>query len=77
MKTEVKTPVILAVVVVFLAGFVYWGYGALAGVGSLDKGQVNYTPGKPPWLEKDASKKVSGASASTMPGAPQVDNRPK
>lgn len=32
------------------------------GVGNLDQGQVKYTPGVPPWQEKDPSKKGPGAA---------------
>lgn len=34
------------------------------GVGNLDQGQVKYTPGVPPWQEKDPNKKGPGGSPS-------------
>ena len=66
MKTEVKTPVLIGVVAVAVLVLGYFLFKTMSGAGNLDHGQVQYTPGKPPWEETDASKKGPGAS----PGAP-------
>ncbi len=40
------------------------------GAGNLDQGQVKYTPGVPPWQEKDGSKKgPGGAPGGGGPGS--------
>ncbi len=81
MKAELKTPAIVVVVIALVAVIGWVGMKAVGGSGNLDQGQVKYTPGKPPWLETDPSKKGPGGSpsgggpgvpspAQTAPGAP-------
>ena len=65
MKNEVKTPVLIGIVVVLVGGLVVFGLKYINGVGSLDHGQISYTPGVPPWDEKDPAKR---AQFSSMPG---------
>jgi hypothetical protein len=88
MKTQVKAPILVAVGVLFVGGIVYWGIKSVGDAGSLDHGQIKYTPGVPPWLEKDPSKKgpggTPGASGSAAPGTqgmpvgpPSIDNGKK
>lgn len=62
MKAEVKTPVLVAVVAVVVVVALFFGYRSIANAGNLDQGQVQYTPGKPPWEETDPNKKGPGAS---------------
>lgn len=59
MKEQAKVPVIVIVVVLVAALLFYFGSKAFK-AGNLDQGQVNYTPGKPPWQETDPSKKGPG-----------------
>lgn len=40
------------------------------GAGNLDQGQVKYTPGVPPWQEKDPAKKGPGGPGSQTGAAP-------
>jgi hypothetical protein len=78
MKTQVKGPVLAAIVAAALAVLGYFGYKSMSTVGSLDNGQVKYTPGTPPWLEKDPSKRGPGASPpiATSAAPPQAPNMP-
>jgi len=69
MKTQVKTPVLVAVAVVLLGGIGYWGVKSMGSAGDLDQGQIKYTPGKPPWLENGG-----GNKAQPPGGAPVIDN---
>lgn len=62
MKEEVKTPLLVAVVVVLVLVVGYFGYKSISGAGNLDQGQIKYTPGKPPWEETDPSKKGPGGA---------------
>ena len=62
MKAEIKTPVIVVVVINVVALVGFFGSKMIGGSGDLDQGQVKYTPGKPPWMETDPSKKGPGAS---------------
>jgi hypothetical protein len=57
MKTEIKTPVLVGVMVVLVGGLIVFAMKYFSGVGSLDHGQIAYTPGVPPWGEKDPAKK--------------------
>lgn len=70
MKSEVKTPVIVAVAIVALIVLGYFLVKTMGGAGNLDQGQVQYTPGKPPWEETDPSKKGPGASPGSPSGGP-------
>jgi len=70
MKAQVKTPVLIAVAVVLLGGIGYWGMQTISNTGSLDHGQIKYTPGKPPGFDADAKNQGRGA-------APAIDNRPQ
>jgi len=74
MKVEIKTPVIVVAVIAVLGLVVFFGMKSMGDSGSLDHGQIKYTPGKPPWMETDASKK--GPASSGPYGAPVIDNRP-
>ena len=71
MKAEIKTPILIAAVaiVVIVAGaFIFKSIGS---AGDLDQGQIKYTPGKPPWMETDPSKKGPGsAPGGGGPGGP-------
>lgn len=70
MKEQLKTPLIVAVAVVALAFAVFMGM-RFTNAGNLDQGQTNYTPGTPPWMEKDAAKQgPGGAPGGGTPGAP-------
>jgi len=71
MKTQVKTPVLVAVAVVLIGGIGYFGFKTMGSAGDLDHGQIKYTPGKPPWLDK-----ASGNKAQAPGGAPLIDNTP-
>ncbi len=79
MKTQIKTPVLVIAVIAVLGVVVAWGLKTAGGAGNLDQGQVQYTPGKPPWLETDASKRgPGGAPANGLPvGAPSINNTVK
>ena len=74
MKENVKTPAIIVAVVVLVALVVFLGSKAMS-TGNLDQGQVQYTPGKPPWQETDPAKQGPGASpgvnGQTTPPPPQ------
>ena len=71
MKAEIKTPVLVAVVVIAVAVVGYFILNSVSNSGNLDQGQVKYTPGKPPWEETDPSKKgPGGAPGGGGPGAP-------
>ncbi|HLK15675.1 MAG TPA: hypothetical protein VKT78_12805 [Fimbriimonadaceae bacterium] len=72
MKNEVKTPVIAAVVIVVVGAGLFFGVRAMNSTGQLDNGQMKYTPGKPPWMESDPSKRGPGGS----PGAGQASAQP-
>jgi hypothetical protein len=89
MKAEVKTPVMVVIIVIVVALVGYFGSKMIGGSGDLDQGQVKYTPGKPPWMETDPSKKGPGASpngggmgapggapAATQPGSNVPSNAP-
>lgn len=70
MKDEVKTPVLVVLAVVVLGLVVFFAIKAF-NAGNLDQGQVQYTPGVPPWEEKDPNKRGPGAAPpSSQPGAP-------
>ncbi len=71
MKAEIKTPVLVAIVVVAVAVVGYFIVKSVSNAGNLDQGQVQYTPGKPPWEETDPNKKgPGGAPGGGGPGAP-------
>ena len=70
MKEQAKLPLVIAAVVVIVAGLWFFGTKAMS-AGDLDQGQVKYTPGKPPWMETDPSKKgPGGAPGGGGPGVP-------
>jgi len=70
MKDEVKTPVIVVLAVVVIGLIVFFAVKAF-NAGNLDQGQVQYTPGVPPWQEKDPNKRgPGGAPALNQTGAP-------
>jgi len=70
MKAEIKTPVLVAVVVIAVAVVGYFILNSVTNAGNLDQGQVKYTPGKPPWEETDPCKKgPGGAPGGGGPGA--------
>ena len=50
----------MVAVLAVLAIVVYLGMNAMSSDGGLDHGQIKYTPGKPPWMETDPSKKGPG-----------------
>jgi len=60
---EIKAPVIVVAVVAIVAVLLYFGLKA-SSTGDLDQGQVQYTPGKPPW--DDPLKK--GSQTTPQPG---------
>lgn len=60
MKEQVKLPLLVAVIVIAVGIFGYFGMKAMS-AGDLDQGQVKYTPGKPPWMESDPSKRGPGS----------------
>lgn len=68
MKSEIKTPVIVVVIIAVVTLLVFVGM-KLNNTGGLDSGQVKYTPGKPPWEETDPSKKGPGGPPSGGPTA--------
>ncbi len=90
MKAQVKTPIVVVIVVVVLGAVIFFGMKQVGNAGGLDHGQIQYTPGTPPWKETDPNKKGPGGlgsrNASTQaPGAPgagapvgpaNVDNTP-
>jgi len=67
MKQELKTPVLIGVVAVIVVFALYFGFKSANNIGNLDNGQVKYTPGVPPWEEKDPSKRLTGNSPSGSP----------
>lgn len=69
MKEQIKTPLLIAAIVVIVAIVGYFGYKSISSVGQLDNGQIKYTPGKPPWMESDASKRGPGGSPGVASGA--------
>jgi len=64
LKGEVKTPFIVIVAVIALA-LIGFGLKKALSAGDLDQGQVKYTPGVPPWMEKDPTKKTSEAQTNS------------
>lgn len=68
MKEQVKTPVLVLIVVAVVGILIFVGMNAMKS-GDLDQGQVKYTPGKPPWQETDPSKKGPGGGPPPT-GAP-------
>lgn len=74
MKAEVKTPVLVGVVVAAILVLSYFLLKTMGSAGNLDQGQVQYTPGKPPWEETDANRKGPGTSPGGSPpsGAPSA-----
>lgn len=62
MKSELKPPVFVAAIValVVVLGFVIFKFAGSSG--DLDQGQVKYTPGVPPWMDKEASASAKGTS---------------
>jgi hypothetical protein len=71
MNDKLKITLIsVAAVVALVVAFVMIK-GALT-VGDLDRGQVQYTPGVPPWKEADANKRGPGAG----PGSAQTQATP-
>jgi hypothetical protein len=72
-KIEVKTPVLVVVAVCVVGLLAFWGVKTVGQSGNLDHGQVQYTPGVPPWLEKDPAKRATeggtgrGSAGSTVP----------
>lgn len=77
MKDQVKVPILVAAVVVLVALVGFIGMKAM-GAGDLDQGQVKYTPGKPPWMESDPSKRgpggTPGSGAAGAPTPPEAGN---
>ena len=69
MKGEVKTPVLVAVVVVAvaIAGLLLF---KVTGGGDLDNGQVKYTPGVPPWMDKQNGASQPSGVGNGQPAAP-------
>jgi len=76
MKQEVKTPLLVGIVVAVVAGAVFFGFRAMGNAGNLDQGQVKYTPGVPPWKETDPAKKGVGGLGSGGPGASAAPVQP-
>ena len=79
MKAQVKTPVIVVAVVAVLGLVIFMGMKTMGDAGSLDHGQIKYTPGKPPWMETDPSKRGPGGAPPGVGGqtAPaQAPNMP-
>jgi hypothetical protein len=77
MKAQVKGPILVVAVVAVVAVVVYVGMKSIGDAGSLDHGQIQYTPGKPPWLEKDPNKKgPGGAPGGGGPGASSGQTAP-
>lgn len=70
MKSEVKTPVLIVAVVVLvaLAGFAILKFAG--GGGDLDQGQVKYTPGVPPWMDKQNGASQPSNQVGTTPAPP-------
>ncbi|WP_158409143.1 hypothetical protein [Fimbriimonas ginsengisoli] len=64
-----KTPIVVVAVVLLVAMVGYLGSKAMK-TGDLDQGQVQYTPGKPPWLETDAAKRGPGGPPPSSAAAP-------
>lgn len=60
MKDEVKTPVIVVAALVVIGLIVFFAMKAL-NAGNLDQGQIQYTPGVPPWQETDPNKRGPGS----------------
>jgi len=82
MKEQIKTPILIVIAVVFVVAVGLWGYSTIGKAGNLDQGQIKYTPGTPPWLEKDPNKRgpggPSGAGVVTSQtgGAPSQPGMP-
>ncbi|HEY0866150.1 MAG TPA: hypothetical protein VGE01_02155 [Fimbriimonas sp.] len=77
MKEEVKTPLIIAAVALLVIVVAYFGFKTVSSAGSLDQGQIEYTPGKPPWEETDPAKRgPGGAPGGGGFGAPQGGQAP-
>jgi len=68
MKSQVKTPVVVVAVVAVLGLIGFFAMKTVGDAGSLDHGQIKYTPGKPPWMETDPAKKGPGGLGSGAPG---------
>lgn len=64
MREELKTPLMIALAVVAVALLAFFGYRTIGGAGQLDQGQIEYTPGVPPWMEP-------GAQGQAVQGPPQ------
>ena len=70
MKKQLKLPI--AIICVIAAGaLAAFGISHSMSVGSLDHGQVKYTPGVPPWMEKAPSKRgAPGLGSGAVGGTP-------
>lgn len=67
MKDQAKLPVIVLVVVVAVGLLFFFGSKAMS-TGNLDQGQVKYTPGVPPWQEKNnAGNQPSEVGSNGLP----------
>ena len=70
MNERMKLPVIIVAVVALVAVAIFFGSKAM-GAGDLDQGQVKYTPGTPPWMEK------GGGEQGAPVGPSAIDNGSK
>lgn len=67
MRDQVKTPIIVVAAILVIGVVVFFAMKAF-NAGNLDQGQVEYTPGVPPWLEKDPNKQGPGTTPGGQPG---------
>lgn len=76
MKDQVKAPVIVVVVIAIVGLIFFFGSKAMS-VGDLDQGQAKYTPGVPPWNDKNRTAAPMDPRASnTADFAPTSDRAP-
>jgi hypothetical protein len=54
----------------------YFGFKTVGNAGNLDQGQVKYTPGVPPWMEKDPNKRGPSGGTTAPPYAQQTTQSP-
>lgn len=71
MKEQLKLPLVI-VAVLALVGFVFVLGKKAISAGDLDQGQIQYTPGVPPWQEKDPKKGLPGGPPPVNPATSQV-----
>lgn len=74
MKEELKTPLMVILAVIAVAAIAFYGFRTIGGAGGLDRGQIEYTPGVPPWMEESKAQQPAGGPPT---GAPAIGMGPE